>query len=380
MNNNFTIENKPEILQRVQLQLNKNGGTQRVAFQGINNPVFCKNHKGETLVFKPVNQEFERRKEIIYEICASHIMKHFNIPTITYTEGDINNDGQKQRGVVCDFIQAKNLEEDPSVIYGIKNADEAVRGMIFDGWIGNFDRILTNSNLWVDNEGKVIFGDYGCSFRSGLKAFGLPKVNILFMYLYGKKEIIENAINEIISLSDEDIVKLIEDSLKFTSCEPDIREHMTGVLKGNRDELKAENPFTNFYEEKDLTIELTEKDAGDIARILIDRYGYNEEKTPSDIVLNKLWFYKDVSFKPVIHTLSENLNNILHNYIKGENKKIEIKIKKSHMTYILRNTSVMIALKEWLRKDITDVTARLFSTLFMINLSHNIMDMTMCLL
>ncbi|MEQ8190039.1 MAG: hypothetical protein ABRQ39_18860, partial [Candidatus Eremiobacterota bacterium] len=67
MNNNFTIENKAEILQRVQLQLNKNGGTQRVAFQGINNPVFCKNHKGETLVFKPVNQEFERRKEIIYE-------------------------------------------------------------------------------------------------------------------------------------------------------------------------------------------------------------------------------------------------------------------------------------------------------------------------
>ncbi len=196
MNNNFTLENSEthDDLQGEQIQSNKKGYAQRVSFHGINNPVLGKNHKGETIVFKPVNQEGETRKEIVYEICASHIMKYFDIPTIIYREGNTDNSGQKQRGVMCDFIQAKNLEEAPFLIYGIKNADAAVRGMIFDGWIGNFDRILTNSNLWVNNEGKVIFGDYGCSFRRGLKAFGLPKANIFFMYLYGKKEIIEGAI------------------------------------------------------------------------------------------------------------------------------------------------------------------------------------------
>ena len=382
MNNNFAIENNEniEVLHRVKLQFNKNGESQRVAFQGINTPVFCKNHLGETLVFKPVNQEIEKRKEIIYEICASQIMKHFSIPTITYREGVIDDSGQEQRGIICDFIQAKNLEEDPSVIYGIKNADEAVRGMIFDGWLGNFDRILTNSNLWVDNDGKVIFGDYGCSFRSGLKAFGLPKVNILFMYLYGKKKIIEKTIDEIVSLSDEYIVNIIDDSLKFTACEPKIREHMIDVLTDNRDELKVNNPFRTFYEEKELIIELTENDAEDIARVLIDRYGYKEEKTPADMALNKLWFYKDISFKPVIHILSHKLNDIIDNYLNGINKKIEMKFKIAHMCCILKKPSVMIALKEWLRKDITDVTARLFSTMFMINLSHNVIDISLCLL
>ncbi len=154
---------------------------------------------------------------------------------------------------------------------------------------------------------------------------------------------------------------------------------MIGVLTDNRDELKTENSFRAFYEEKDLLLELTEKDTGDIARVLIERYGHIEEKTPADMVLTKLWFYKDITFKPVIDILSQNLNNIVNNYINGENKKIKIKIKKAHMLYILRNPSVMMALKEWIRKDITDVTARLFSTLFMINLSHTLMDLTMCL-
>ncbi len=382
MNNNVIIEKKenPEMFQRLHLHLNKNGETQRVAFQGINTPVFCKNHAGETLVFKPLNQESGKRKDIIYEICASHIMKYFNIPTITYREVDIDDSGHKQRGVICDFIQAKNLEEDPSLIYGIKNVNEAVRGMIFDGWLGNFDRILTNSNLWINNEGKVVFGDYGCSFRRGLKAFGLPKANILFMYLYGKKEIIEDTINEITSLSDEDIISIIDESLKFTTFEPEIREHMIDVLKYNRDELKTENPFSNFYEEKDLIIELTEKDTEDIAMALLDRYGYKKEKTPADMALSKLWFYKDISLKPVIHILSQNLNNIVNNYINSENKKIEITIKKAHILYILRNTSVMIALKELLRKDITDVTARLFSSLLLCSLSNTLMDRVICLL
>ncbi len=356
----------------VKLHVKTEGKSEKVFDSGVNEPLLCKTEDGKTMVFKPFsmcsvsNPEKMKKEDMIFEICASHIMKEVRVPTLIYREGICVINGKKRRGTVSHLKKIRNLAQDKNILRKMKNHDEAVRGMIFDAWIGNFDRIFTNSNIWVSEEGKFIFGDYGCAFRKGLTVFGLPKANLVFMNLYGKKEVIEGAIKEIVHFEDDYITGLVDKSLKHTTlATEEIREHITSVLISNRDELKKDNPFKHFYEGKDPEIKLNEEEASEIAMSLIEKYT-SKKNNPSFIVkkiIKNNFFSKERKMKVVKDILEVSLHHILDSCLKGKASGTFIPLENPAIFKALREPAIMEILKKWFYKDLRYIIYKLFTPL-----------------
>jgi hypothetical protein len=325
----FSTANLP----RVSVLVNENGEPLQVAKQGLNAPVFCLKADGEKGVFKPfvVDENPKtadlKRKETVYEIVSSHIMNEMGIPTITYYEAKGDVKGKELFGVVSDYVKNSSLAQNPTLLTEIKNPDETLRGLVFDAWIGNFDRILNNSNIWVKDGGEVIFGDYGCAFRKGVTAFGIPKANISVMNVHAKKEPIEKALGEIRSMSDEDIAALVDKGLTNTSMGDErIRNHMVGVLIRNRNELRETNPFEGFYTQNPVEIKLSEKASKDVAKIFIEKYG-GKDPDP-DQILDRLYentYFKSPEAREKVKPLSDAIKHVMESYLKGESATLHVK-------------------------------------------------------
>jgi hypothetical protein len=320
----------PELLSslpEMSIMADEKGDPLRVAKQGLNAPVFCKNAEEGTGVFKPFAVDSNprsaelKRKETVYEITSADIMKHFGIPTITYYEARGKIKGEERLGVYSDYVKNRSLAQDPTLLKEIKNPDETVRGIIFDAWLGNFDRIINNSNIWVKEDNNVIFGDYGCAFRKGVTAFGLPKANLSVMSLYATEANVGKALIEIRSLTDDDIAALVDQGLMHTTLgDESLRDHMVGVLIHNRNELRASNPFEVFYSQNQAEIKLDRRASKEVAMTFIDKYG-GDKPRPRAIV-KKLYentYFKDPESQAKVKSLSHEMERLIAGHLRGEN-------------------------------------------------------------
>jgi len=368
--NKLSIQEKVQYLNKLQTFIYLNKKSAKGSSQGIKETLLCKTFGQKSIVFKPfaVNNYsdliFPIKDEMIYEVCASHIMKEFGIPTITYKIASGEISGERKMGVVSEYINCKNLEQDPSLIQNIKNPDEGIKGMMYDAWLGNFDRIITNSNLWVQNDGIIIFGDYECSFRKGITVYGLPKANLAFMYLYAKKNIVEDTIENIISLSDENIKNLIEDVFNFNQLKKEtLQKHMINVLISNRNELKKCNPFQPFYQKKPVTIKLSREETSYIAASLLSKYEYKRYSlsfTINKILEDSPFYLKEISNNSIMKLICNSLVSIIENYIKGKARGLTISLKETEIIYGLNNPSLMKSIKKWVYNKLTEIIFNLF--------------------
>jgi len=319
-------------LPEMAIMTDEKGDPLRVAKQGLNAPVFCKNADGGTGVFKPFAVDSNprsaelKRKETVYEIASADIMKHFNIPTITYYEARGTIRGEERLGVYSDYVKNRSLAQDPTLLKEIRNPDETVRGIVFDAWLGNFDRIINNSNIWVKDDGNVIFGDYGCAFRKGVAAFGLPKANLSVMSLYATEANVGRALDEIRSLGDEEIAALVDHGLTHTTLgDESLRDHMVGVLIHNRNELRASNPFEVFYSNRSAEIQLDQRASKEVARTFIDKYG--GDKPRARAIVKKLYentYFKDPESQARVKSLSREMERLIEGHLRGENPSFHI--------------------------------------------------------
>lgn len=225
----------------------------RVSRHGVNGPVLGYVGK-DRVVFK---QEMARHRggeearinSHMKAVVASRIMKAFGVPTVEYAPACLElESGEKLQGIVSEYVECKNLYEDPSLLFRVSNPDEAVAGNIVNAWIGDSDRIVNDGNVWVTPEGKVVLGDYGYAFRRKVTALGLPKSNLKVMECFATRENVNPVIRKITALTDEEIVSLVQRASQgLEYWNPQIEKEIIAVLIQNRDELREENPFAIYY-------------------------------------------------------------------------------------------------------------------------------------
>lgn len=227
-------------------------------WSGINKPIIGTDEKGNKVVLKHntlgifarVYPKSEMRERDVKEIVASHIMAdEFNLPTVTYREGYVIDDnGQRKDGIVCDFCEGLRTLENTST-KEIKNPDQAVEQSIVKGWMGDWDIIKNDSNVWILPDGKAVAADFGFALFDGITDFKVPNANEKVMTDLSKPANVDPIVNKIKNLSNEDIKGMVHRvGTKNIRDWNDKREkEMTDVLIRNRDRLKKDNPFDNYY-------------------------------------------------------------------------------------------------------------------------------------
>ncbi len=227
-------------------------------WSGINKPVIGTDENGKKVVFKHnklgifarVCPPGEMRLRDVKEVVASHIMaEEFGLPSVVYYEGHIVDDkGQRHDGIVCDFIENLRTLEDTDVS-AIKNPDQAVQQSIVKGWMGDWDIIKNDSNVWILPDGTAVATDFGFSIADGITDFGIPNANEKVMRAFAKPENVEPIVKKICSLSDEDIKNMVHKAgTKYIhDWNEKWEKEFTDILIRNRDRLKKKNPFANYY-------------------------------------------------------------------------------------------------------------------------------------
>lgn len=227
-------------------------------WSGINKPIIGKDENGNKVVFKhnklgifqrvcPPN---EMRMRDVKEVVASHIMAdEFNLPTVTYQEGHIiDENGKRHDGIVCNFIEGlRTLEDTP--VSEIKNPDQAVQQSIVKGWMGDWDIIKNDSNVWILPDGRAVSADFGFSIADGITDFKIPNANEKVMRAFSKPENVDPIVNKIKNLSDKEIRAMVHraGSRNIHDWNDKIEKQFTDILIRNRDRLKKNNPFDNYY-------------------------------------------------------------------------------------------------------------------------------------
>ena len=232
---------------------------------GVNKPKMGVNERGEKVVFKKNTQGpleriltgEEMREYEINEIVASHIIRdEFSLPAVEYREAYTVKDGKRDEGIVSDFVSGLKVAgtlaggDEEGLVKKISNPDEAVAQCIIMGWMGDWDKIKNNSNIFIDPNNKALAADFGFSFSPGITFFGIPKANELIMNNLAKPENVKPVVEKIKSFSNKDIRGMVHRAgtkyVKDWSEEQEKR--ITGVLIKNRDDLKKDNPFDNYFE------------------------------------------------------------------------------------------------------------------------------------
>jgi len=227
-------------------------------WSGINKPIIGTDETGQKVVFKHntlgifarVYPKSEMRERDVKEIVASHIMAdEFNLPGVVYREGYVVDDkGQQHDGVVCDFVDGlRTLEK--ATAKDIKNPDEAVHQSIVKGWMGDWDIIKNDSNVWLQPDGTSVGADYGFALFDGITDFGVPNANEKVMTALSKPENVDPIVNKIKNLSDDDIKGMVHrcGSKNVKDWNPKQENEFSDILIRNRDRLKKKNPFDNYY-------------------------------------------------------------------------------------------------------------------------------------
>ncbi|MCD4785342.1 MAG: hypothetical protein K8T10_16105 [Candidatus Eremiobacteraeota bacterium] len=227
-------------------------------WSGINKPIIGTDENGTKVVFKHnslgifarIYPKSEMRKRDVKEVVASHIMKdEFDLPTVTYSEGYVVDDkGQKQRGIVCDFIEGIRTLETAKPDE-IKNPDQAVEQSIVKGWMGDWDIIKNDSNVWLLPDNTAVGADFGFAIDDGITDFGVPNANEKVMKALSKSDNVDPIVNKIKDLSDDEIKGMVHraGSKNVDGWKPELEKEFTDILIRNRDKLKKKNPFDNYY-------------------------------------------------------------------------------------------------------------------------------------
>ena len=227
-------------------------------WSGINKPIIGHDENGKKVVFKHntlgifsrVYPKSEMRERDVKEIVSSHIMaEEFDLPTVTYREGYVVDDkGQQRDGIVCDFCEGLRTLENTDV-KEIKNPDQTVQQSIIKGWMGDWDIIKNDSNVWILPDGTSVAADFGFALFDGITDFGVPNANEKVMQQLSNPENVDPVVNKIKNLSDEDIKGMVHraGSKNVKDWTPKWEKEFTDVLIRNRDRLKKKNPFDNYY-------------------------------------------------------------------------------------------------------------------------------------
>lgn len=244
-------------LPRLKTELDVDGKPVPVTKRGISVPVFAEFPGGQRGVFKPIRiapedpmYRFELMK-LVRDVAASHIMFALGVPTVRYRAGRADLGGREVLGVVSKHRALTTLKDKPELGEGIVNGEQLVRGAVFDAWLGNVDRIQNKGNIWLierEDGRHVVFGDYDQGLRPGVEIFGVPKVPLELFQRHATPELVAAARAEVAALTDERVASLVDEALVHAGpMGPPAREFLIGVLKQNRDELKARDPFTGLY-------------------------------------------------------------------------------------------------------------------------------------
>lgn len=236
-------------LERVTLCLDKSGIPLTVSGDdfGESSPVRCLLGDGQAGVLKldkPRNL-VERKGEQgwwTYQAVSSYIMSQMGCPTVKYREACADYRGVSLRGLACEEIwRMRTLSDYPESLPRIKNADQAILGTVVTAWLGDFDRIIKNENVWVDSRLEVVYGDYGCAGMEHVSAFGvIPKVNRSLFARLATPQNVAKALGRVRNLSDQQIREMVAGGgMLLATSRPEVLEEMIATLIRNRDELRS---------------------------------------------------------------------------------------------------------------------------------------------
>lgn len=252
----FKVEKTEVLITRV--TPSKKKAAKENEWSGINKPIIGTDEKGNKVVFKHntlgifarVYPPSEMRERDVKEIVASRIMAdEFKLPTVTYREGEVTDDkGQVHQGIVCNFVDGlRTLENTPPE--AINDPDTAVAQSVVKGWMGDWDLIKNDSNVWIDKDGTPLAADFGFSIFDGITDFKVPNANEKVMTAFSKSENVDPIVNKIKNLSDKEIQGMVHraGTKHVRDWNPKWEKEFSDVLIRNRDRLKKDNPFDNYY-------------------------------------------------------------------------------------------------------------------------------------
>lgn len=214
---------------------------------GPTSPIFCRRADGTRGVLKlekPANMAEQKSLESwwAYQVMASAIMEELGCNTVHYREAESQIDGKPVRGIAVEYVEGMHeLAGRVDLLRDNPDPDGAILGAVLCAWMGDFDRIVKDENIWIGPDRRVLFGDYGCAGLEHTQVLGaLPKVNRTLFRTLATPENVKAALNRVGSLSDTDIEGLVS---RAAAQVPDIPEgvsvELLHVLCQNRDQLVA---------------------------------------------------------------------------------------------------------------------------------------------
>jgi hypothetical protein len=231
-------------------------------WSGINSPRIGFDSDGDKVVFKQNNLGGSKwlspedvREFTVNEIVSSHIMAdEFGLPAVTYRQAEAKLGDRTLQGLACDFVDGIRqpggfMSGDADALTGIENPQQAVDQTVVACWLGDWDRVKNNSNMFITPEGQLRAADFGYSMTKGLTVFGIPKANELVMKNLATPENVKPIVDKISRLSNHDVEAMVErvGSASIEDWSSGDKDRIAGILKANRDELKENPPFHKYF-------------------------------------------------------------------------------------------------------------------------------------
>lgn len=198
---------------------------------------------GQPVVLKtePAGTPAEKRKRDYWwaaQLVASRALQKLGANSLPYHYART----EKLEGLASPFRKFHLLSEHQGPLH---NPDGVVRSLVINAWLGDFDRIVKDDNIWVQPDGQVLLGDLGCSAIPGVKAFGsIPKVHLELFARCATPENVAAAVGDVTRLTDGAIRELAREAVsELPDVHRDVAENLARVLIHNRDELRAEDVF-----------------------------------------------------------------------------------------------------------------------------------------
>lgn len=231
-------------------------------WKGINSPRMGVDSDGDRVVFKQNTlgskrlTEQDQREFNVNEIVCSHIMAdELGLPVVTYREAEAELEGETLRGLASDYIDGIKqpggfMSEDLEVLKTVKNTQQAVDQTVAACWLGDWDRVKNNSNMFITKDGQLRAADFGYSLTKGLTVLGIPKANELVMNNLATPENIKPMVDKICAFTDPEIEAMVErvGTRNVKDWSSDDQERITDVLKSNRDQMRENAPFHKYFE------------------------------------------------------------------------------------------------------------------------------------
>ncbi len=255
---------RPRPAEQLELQPGPDGLDRCVGRGDFQNPILlARNADGEKMVLKVeparTTEESQRRTQWwAAQLVASQAFQQLGANAVPYHYARA---GDKE-GLSCPFREFSLYSENRNV--EIRNPDRMIRSMVVNAWLGDFDRIIKDDNIWLEPTGEVLLGDMGCAGLREVQAFGcLPKVHLNLFARYCTRENVEAALGDIRKLTDAEIRFMVADAVSgLPGADTRVVERLSRDLTHNRDMLRAGNPFECLLGDEPPVFRMPEKMAG----------------------------------------------------------------------------------------------------------------------